>query len=109
MRSNLVAVLCGCMFAVKVTLLFWCISQQPWMAVLISNALLGLCLMRQWRLSEEMDKLSEDRMELEKQVVSLRTTIDYMARAKLEDEVDRRRAQFYATRHRGSMRSTMSL
>lgn len=111
-RNDLVAILFGCMFAAKVTLLFWLVSQQPWVAVLISNALLGLCLVREWRLSDETDRLWEDKRELEKQVVSLRTTVDHMARARLEDEVDRRRAQYYLRRsHNNSeiMSSSASL
>jgi xanthine/CO dehydrogenase XdhC/CoxF family maturation factor len=107
-RNDLVAILFGCMFAGKVTLLFWLVSQQPWVAVLISNALLGLCLVREWRLSDETDRLWEDKRELEKQVVSLRTTVDHMARARLEDEVDRRRAQFYLASRR-SLDSSKSL
>ena len=110
-QVDCVAILFGCMFATKVTLLFWLIFQQPWVSVFISNAVLGLCLQLCWWLSNEVDDLWKEKIELEKQVVSLRTTVDNMARARVEDEVDRRRAQFYSRRGQNSefMSSSASL
>ncbi len=106
MGNNLGMVVVGCLIAAKLTLAYWLISQVPWVGVFLSNGVLGLCLVRCWQLSDEVDGLWEDKKELEKQVVALRTTIDHMARARLEDEVDRRRVLFYCrNRSSGSSRS----
>lgn len=91
MDQDVFAVVFGCMFALKLSALYWLLLRAPWLCVLVLGFMLGLCLHKCWRMTDELDGLWEDKKELEKQVVALRTTIDHMARARLEEEVDRRR------------------
>ena len=65
-----------CAFSALVTGMLWVITREPWVSVFACGAGLGLYLLENHCLSVESRDHGLHVAELEKQVVSLRTTID---------------------------------
>lgn len=83
-------------FSGGLTGLLWAVSRVPWVGVFAMGVGLGVYMLKCWGLMDALENAEKDRVELEKQVVALRTTVDNMARARLEMEVDRRHMEYYS-------------
>ena len=89
-----------------VTGLLWLVVGNPWVAVAIVAAVLGVYLLENGELQARAGAARAEVSELEKQVVGLRTTIHRMVQHNPDvDEVERRRAGF-RLRREGSFGSS---
>ena len=91
-------------FGAWLAMSLWLVVQSPWMAVFCAGTGLGLALLECSRLRECQRSQEENAVELEKQVVALRTTL---AQAVWHEEgVEHVRARF-RYRHRPGSSSSL--
>ncbi len=57
----------------------WLIARNPWVGVFAVGFCLGLFMLENWRLLEEAQSLQDNRTDLEKQIIALRSTICKMS------------------------------
>jgi hypothetical protein len=92
-------------FGAWLALCLWLITASPWAGVFAAGTGLGMMLVECSNLQACKTSLEADVMELEKQVVALRTTLARVMRRE-EESVEDARARF---RHRARPGSSSSL
>ena len=87
--------------AIWVTGLLWLVTRNALVGVFILGGCVGLYMIENWSLKAEVTELQGGMVELEKQVVVLRSTIHEMSLVNSELEVECRRALFRKGLSRG--------
>ena len=72
--------------------LLWLVTRNALAAVFIMGAVLGLYMVENWGLKSEVREMEGSVVELEKQVVALRTSMHEMCRTNADLEAEGRRA-----------------
>jgi hypothetical protein len=74
--------------------MLWLLTWNQWIGVFVVGFVAGLFMLENWALEEEMKKSNEYVIDLEKQIVGLRSTISKMVLGSAAMEVERRRDKF---------------
>jgi hypothetical protein len=85
-------------FGLWVSGMLWLVVWNAWVGVFATGTALGLCVLENATLAEWLEMTRSETEELEKQVVSLRTTIDQMARDQTIERLEHHRSAFRARR-----------
>ena len=85
----------GISFGLWASGMLWLVTWNAWIGVFAVGAALGMCVLENAVLAEWLETTRSEIEELEKQVVSLKTTITLMGR----EWVERDRAAFRLKRH----------
>ena len=94
----------GISFGLWASSMLWLVTWNPWVGVFAVGTALGLSVLENATLAEWLETTRSETEELEKQVVSLKTTIDRMAREQTIEKVEQHRAAF-RMRRQGSANS----
>lgn len=92
-------------FGLWVSGMLWLVVWNAWVGVFATGTALGLCVLENVTLAEWLETTRSENVELEKQVVSLRTTIDQLAREQTIERVEQYRAAFRRVRRMDSTNS----
>ena len=92
-------------FGLWVSGMLWLVVWSAWIGVFATGTALGLCVLENATLAEWVETTRSENGELEKQVVSLRTTIDQLAREQTIERVEQHRAAFRRMRRPASTNS----
>ena len=87
------ALLASC-FGMWLSGLLWLLTKNQWVGVFAAGFSLGLYMLENWALDEELKKSYENVIDLEKQIVGLRSTISKMVLGSAAMEVEMRRDKF---------------
>lgn len=93
--------------AMWVTGLLWLVTRNALAGVFVMGGVVGLYMIENWALKAEVRELRDGGMELEKQVVVLRSTIHELSLVNSELEVECRRAIFRKGLTRGGSCSSL--
>ena len=74
--------------------MLWLMTRNPWVGVFVVGFCLGLFLLENWALDEELRRSRENVIDLEKQVVGLRSIVSKMVLGTATMEVESRRSKF---------------
>ena len=85
-------------FGLWVSGMLWLVVWNAWVGVFATGTALGLCVLENATLAEWLEMTRSETEQLEKQVVSLRTTIDQLARDQTIERVEHHRAAFRVRR-----------